>query len=134
MRPEGANAAVVDVTRGIEAILRLMHEKAPKATVILMGILPRNDNMALLPVIDRINTNLERLADGRAVRYLNINGELADGAGRLHQGMMPDGLHPSLQAYRIWADALAPLLTELLGPRASEDHAPPPTGDPSAKR
>jgi lysophospholipase L1-like esterase len=131
VRPDGADAAVADVTRGIEAILRLMREKAPRATIILMGILPRSDDIALMPVIDRINTNLERLADGRAVRYLTINHALADGAGRLRDGMMPDGLHPSLQAYQVWADALAPLLTDLLGPRASEDHAPPPTGDPS---
>jgi lysophospholipase L1-like esterase len=134
VRPEGADAAVADVTRGIEAILRLMREKAPKSTVILMGILPRNDNMALMPVIGRINGNLERLADGRTVRYLDINDRLSDRNGRLRDGMMPDGLHPSLQAYQVWADALEPLLTELLGPRATEDHAPPPTGDPSAGR
>jgi hypothetical protein len=33
-----------------------------------------------------------------------------------------------------WADALKPLFTELLGPPAKEDHAPPPTGDPSAAK
>ena len=46
--------------------------------------------------------------------------------------MMGDGLHPSLMGYQVWADALRPVLTELLGPPAREDHAPPPTGDPSA--
>jgi hypothetical protein len=29
---------------------------------------------------------------------------------------------------------LKPLLTALLGPAANTDHAPPPTGDPSADR
>ncbi|MBP1636944.1 MAG: hypothetical protein H6Q10_3518, partial [Acidobacteria bacterium] len=29
---------------------------------------------------------------------------------------------------------LKPVLTELLGPPAATDQAPPPTGDPSAKR
>jgi len=46
--------------------------------------------------------------------------------------MNPDLLHPSLQGYQVWADALKPLLLELLGPPALEDHASPPTGDPSA--
>ena len=32
----------------------------------------------------------------------------------------------------VWADSLRPGLTELLGPPAATDHAPPPTGDPSA--
>ena len=32
------------------------------------------------------------------------------------------------------ADGLKPILTKLLGPPAATDHAPPPTGDPSAAR
>jgi hypothetical protein len=47
--------------------------------------------------------------------------------------MNGDGLHPTLKGYQVWADALKPLLTELLGPPASVDLAPPPTGDPSAR-
>jgi hypothetical protein len=43
-----------------------------------------------------------------------------------------DKLHPLLKGYQVWADGLRPLLTELLGPPAGEDHAPPATGDPSA--
>ena len=43
-----------------------------------------------------------------------------------------DGLHPSLKGYEVWAEGLKPILTELLGPPAATDHAPPPTGDPSA--
>jgi hypothetical protein len=45
-----------------------------------------------------------------------------------------DKLHPTVKAYQVWADALKPLFTELLGPPATEDHAPPPTGDPSARK
>jgi hypothetical protein len=36
-----------------------------------------------------------------------------------------------LKGYQVWADALKPILTELLGPPAATDHAPPPTGNPS---
>lgn len=125
---------VADVTRGIEAVLRIMTEKAPEATIILMGIFPRNDNMAVIPVINKINANFSKLADGKKVRYLNINDKLADADGKLFDGMTKDRLHPSIQGYQIWADALKPLFTELLGPPAKEDHAPPPTGDPSARK
>jgi lysophospholipase L1-like esterase len=99
-----------------------------------MGIFPRNDNTALIPTIEKINSNLSKLADGKTIRYLNINEKLADSDGRLYQGMMNDQLHPTLKAYQIWADALKPVFTELLGPPAKEDHAPPATGDPSVKR
>ena len=64
-----------------------------------------------------------------------INDRLVDAQGKLLDGMMnPDKLHPSVQAYQIWADALKPVFTELLGPPAVEDRAPAPTGDPSALR
>ena len=36
-----------------------------------------------------------------------------------------DKLHPTFQGYQVWADALKPIFTELLGPPAKEDHAPP---------
>jgi lysophospholipase L1-like esterase len=132
--PDGAGAAAI--TRGLTAIVRLMQSKAPKSTIVITGIFPRNDNQAYWPVIREVNANLAKMADGRRVRYLDINARLADGSGQLQEGMMNarDRLHPTLQGYRVWADALKPLLRELLGPPSKEDRAPPPTGDPSAAK
>jgi hypothetical protein len=48
--------------------------------------------------------------------------------------MNDDKLHPTIEGYQIWADALKPILRELLGPPGTSDLAPPPTGDPSAAR
>lgn len=130
----GIDAGIADATNGLRAVLRVMQAKAPQATIVLTAIFPRNDNMDVMPEIDGINANLARMADGRRVRYLNVNGRLADADGRLREGVMnADKLHPSVAGYQIWADGLRPILTELLGPPASEDHAPAPTGDPSAK-
>jgi lysophospholipase L1-like esterase len=136
MPAEGIDQAVRNVTNGLAAVVRMLRAKAPGAVIILMGIFPRNDTMEVLPEIDRINANLSKLADGRKVRYLDINGKLAGPDGTLYDGMMnaKDQLHPTLQGYQVWADALKPIFTELLGPPASEDHAPAPTGDPSARR
>jgi lysophospholipase L1-like esterase len=134
--PEGIEAAAANVTKGLAAVVRVMRSKAPSAVIVLMGIFPRNDNLAVMPEIERINANLAAMADGRKSRYLNINDRLADHDGNLHAGMMNerDKLHPLLNGYQVWADALKPLFTDLLGPPASEDHAPPPTGDPSARK
>jgi lysophospholipase L1-like esterase len=125
---------VADITRGLAAILNICRQKAPKATIVLTAIFPRNDSMAVMPEIDQINAGLARLADGRTIRYLNVNDKLADNDGRLLPGVMNerDMLHPTLAGYQVWADGLKPILLELLGPPASTDHAPPPTGDPSA--
>ena len=119
--PEEVDAKVADVAGGIEAILRVMRNKAPDAVIILTGIFPRNDIATAMPVIDKINGVLSTLADGRKIRYLNINDKLADHAGKLFDGMMnADKLHPGVHAYQIWADALRPIFTELLGPPGSQ--------------
>lgn len=133
--PGDAEARADDITRGLQAIVHVIQTKAPGATIIVMGIFPRNDNMAVMPIIDRINSNLSKFADGQKVRYLNINDKLADSNGKLFDGMMnaKDKLHPAEKGYQVWADSLKPVFTELLGPPAAVDHAPPPTGDPSAK-
>jgi (4-O-methyl)-D-glucuronate---lignin esterase len=131
----GQAAKVAEITRGLTAILDLCRQRAPRATVILTAIFPRNDNMAVMPEIDQVNANLARLADARTIRYLNVNDRLADKDGRLVPGMMNerDKLHPTIQGYQVWADGLKPIFTEMLGPPAATDHAPPPTGDPSAR-
>jgi lysophospholipase L1-like esterase len=132
--PQSDDAKVNDISAGLEAVLHTMQWKAPKATIILTAIFPRNDNMAVMPAIDKINANLAKLADGHRVRFLNVNGKLADQDGKLFDGMMNarDKLHPQLPGYQVWADGLKPIFTEFLGPPAKTDHAPPPTGDPSA--
>ena len=132
----GADDAKVDVVvAGIQATLDVMRDRAPGATIVLMGITPRNDGAGgtkTVATIDRINERIAQLADEKTVRYLNINGRLADRDGRLFEGVTVDGLHLSLKGFQVWADALKPVLTEVLGPPARTDHAPEPTGDPSA--
>lgn len=130
----GDAAKVEEVTQGIRAILQTCKEKAPKTTIILTAIFPRNDNPATWPTIRAINANLERMADGRRVRFLNVNSRLADADGKLVEGVTVDGLHLSAKGYQIWADGLKPMLRAILGPPAATDHAPAPTGDPSAAR
>jgi lysophospholipase L1-like esterase len=132
-REPGDETKIADITRGIKAIIDLVREKAPAATIILTAIFPRNDNPAVLPTINRINENIARVADGKRIRFLNVNDRLADREGMLRPGVSPDKLHLTLAGYEIWADGLRPILTELLGPPSATDRAPPPTGDPSAK-
>jgi cephalosporin-C deacetylase len=127
------DATAADVAKGIRKILDVCRKKAPGARIVLMGVTPRNDYMEMMPVIDAINARIARFADGKHVRFININARLADAAGRLYDGMTdPDRLHLAVKAYDIWADAIKPILTDWLGPPAATDSAPAPTADPSA--
>jgi len=128
-----AGENVAGTTNGLRAIITLCQQKAPSAKIILTAIFPRNDHIDLLPRIDQINANIAKFADGKQIGFLNINDNLADKDGKLFDDVMVDKLHPTLKGYQIWADGLKPILTEILGPPATTDHAPPPTGDASAK-
>lgn len=127
-KPERA----ADAAEGVEAIVDFCRAKAPDATIIVTAIFPRNDSPASNALISEANARIARLADGKRIRFLDINEQLADENGVLREGVAPDRLHLSVKGYEIWAKNLVPLLIELLGPRAETDQAPPPTGDPKA--
>lgn len=136
-KPEADAATVQRVVEGLRAVLAVIHEKAPGAPVVLMGVTPRNDragNPAHVATLRAINQGYAKLADGKAVRFLDLSERLGDADGKPLEGMTVDGLHLSAKGYQVWADALKPVLTGILGPRGDKDLAPPPTGDPSARR
>ncbi len=128
----GVEANAADITKGLMACFDAIHNKAPDSILIIVGILPRlpaADN----PIVAKINDNLAKLADGKKVRFINVNDRFLDKDGKLAPGMLnSDHLHPNTEGYQAIADALKPILTEILGAPAKEDHAPPATGDPSA--
>jgi lysophospholipase L1-like esterase len=127
------DARVEQVTRGIRAILDDIQEKAPTAKIVLTAITPRYDvsGNSLLPVIEKINSQIATFADGDSIVFLNINDKLADRNGKLFAGVTEDGLHLSIKGYQIWADALKPLFTRWLGPPGKTDRAPPASGIPT---
>ena len=129
----GADAQVASITAGIRAIVDACRARAPDAVIILTGVFPRRDRPSFNPVIDAINTAIAAFADGDGVRFLDTNADLSDADGRLSDSVSDDGLHLSAAGYQVWADALKPLLREILGPPAERDLAPPPTGNPAAR-
>lgn len=121
------DALAADITKGLEALIASIRTKAPEAVIIVTGIFPRYDNPAALPVIARVNRNLAGMQDGARLRFVDINDKLTEGT------LNTDKLHLAERGYQVWADALKPIFTEILGPPAAEDQAPPPTGDPSSR-
>lgn len=124
--------AADDAVEGIEALLETLRAKAPSATIVLMAVFPRNDNPESNKAVAAVNARIAEFADGKRIRFLNINDQLAGPDGTLFGGMTVDKLHLTLKGYEVWAKNLTPVLTELLGAPAADDHAPPPTGDPAA--
>jgi lysophospholipase L1-like esterase len=104
-----------DVTKGVEAILKRVAEKQPKAKTILVSVFPRGEKPA--PIRDKIkalNASLTKLADGKSVVWLDAHDKFLAEDEAIAKDIMPDFLHLSAKGYAIWADALKEPLEKVL--------------------
>lgn len=103
-------------TRGIEMILDELGEKLPDTEVLLLAVFPRGDTPddELRQINSEINQQIEKLADGERVHFMNINSVFLDDDGNLSEEIMPDKLHPNEYGYELWAKAMLPTIREHL--------------------
>ena len=94
-------------------IVRTIRENLSKTKVLLLAVFPRT-GAERMEKIKAINAELAKLDDGKTVRYLDIGPKFLDAEGNIPKDIMPDGLHPNAKGYQIWADAMQPLLDEMM--------------------
>ena len=100
---------------GVKKIIEEVRAKLPKSKVLLLGVFPRDKKGSAKRVaVEGINAIISKYDDGKTVRYLDITGKFLDAAGEIPKEIMPDGLHPNADGYKLWADAMKPLLDELM--------------------
>lgn len=106
-------------------IVGLIRQKLPETKVLLLAIFPRgprmnrqgvvtDDGVSRMNVIREVNAELAKLEDGHSVRFLDIGARFQGADGKIPSDVMPDQLHLSPKGYQIWADAMQPLLNEML--------------------
>jgi beta-glucosidase len=102
---------------GIKAILDEMGKRLPGTKVLVLAIFPRGKdaNDALRKLNDATNAIIKTYADGRRVFYLDINATFLKPDGTLPKEIMPDLLHPNAKGYRMWAEAMEPMVKKLMG-------------------
>jgi len=103
------------VAAGIQKIVETVHQKIPSTKVILMAIFPAR-NPATHPArarIAEVNRLIEKLADGDKTRFLDIGKQFLNPDGSIRKDLLPDGLHPNAKGYKIWSDAMAPILKDI---------------------
>lgn len=106
------------ISQGVTKILETARAKTG-AKVLLLGVFPRGEN----PVkgakqrakITRINELVSKLDDGKNVRYLDLKDKFLQPDGTIAKEIMHDYVHLTPEGYAIWAEAMAPLLTEMMG-------------------
>jgi lysophospholipase L1-like esterase len=109
-----------DIAAADTKIIEKIHEKLPDTKVLVLGIFPRGadpENPATAQMRDRIklvNEKLAKLDDGNKTRFLDISDKFLNPDGVIRFSMMPDALHPTAKGYKLWAEAMQPLLDEML--------------------
>lgn len=106
-----------EVVEGDRLIIEEFRKRQPQAKVLLLGIFPRGaaaDN-PFRAQIKETNEGLAKLADNQNVFYMDIGDRFLAPDGTLPADIMPDALHPNEAGYRIWAEAVAPRIRELMG-------------------
>ena len=114
-----AGSAPEDIAKGTTAVVNAVRAKLPDARVLLLSIFPRGempDNGARKKLME-VNAQLAKLDDGPGgkIHYFELWNQFLDADGKLSKDIMPDFLHPNAKGYLIWADAMGPVLAEMMG-------------------
>lgn len=107
-----------DTLAGIESNLRTIRYHLPESKILLLSIFPRGETPddPLRKINEQINRKLPALAKRIPnVFLLNINDAFLDENGVLSHKVMPDLLHPNTKGYQLWAEAMEPTLSRMLG-------------------
>jgi lysophospholipase L1-like esterase len=119
----GSNDAA-EIFAADKKIVGMIRARLPETKVLLLAIFPRGprknrdgseDNyIERMQIINAVNPQLATLDDGVNVRYLDIGAKFLGPDGKIPDAIMGDHLHPTVAGYQIWADAMQPLLSEML--------------------
>ena len=111
----GTNSAE-EIAEGVTAIVKKLQDKLPSTKILLLGVFPRSQNPDKVRAkLDEVNATIKKLDDGKTVHYLDIGPAFLEEDKSISKEIMPDFLHLSRKGYRIWADAIEPTLSKLLG-------------------
>jgi len=106
-------------------IVGMIRQRLPETRVLLLAIFPRgpqthkdkgfyDDGVRRMEIIRAVNADLARLDDGDRVRFLDIGPRFLGPDGKIPDDVLQDQLHPTPKGYEIWAEAMQPLLTEMM--------------------
>jgi lysophospholipase L1-like esterase len=114
-----ANDPASKIADGTKKIVEALHQKVPAAKILLLGILPSGPNAgdAIRAKIKQVNALTAKFDDGKTVRVLDVGPKFLDAGGNIDPAkdlFQADALHLKPKGYEAWADAMKPLLDEML--------------------
>ena len=111
----------VQIADGIAAVVRAYRQACPEAVILLQSIWPRAEkpNDPTREKIARINRLLPKLGDGKKVVYMDFGDRFVLPDGTINRDLLPDALHPNVNGYEVWAEAIRPVVERALKPAST---------------
>lgn len=110
---------------GIEKIVSIIRDKLPDAKIILLRCFPGcyggPNPTSHRAILERASDIVSKLADNKHIFYCDVNHVFLNMDGSINNAMMPDWLHPSPAGAKAWAQAMEPLLSELMGDQSKDN-------------
>ena len=105
-----------EIGEGIAAIVQKLRADLPATKILILAIFPRREKPTPeRAVLATANAMASRLADGKAVFYMDINYVFLRPDGSIPQSLMNDFEHPTPLGHRLWAEAIEPEVAALMG-------------------
>jgi lysophospholipase L1-like esterase len=112
MKEGGADEIIEDYRE----LLDYLSEMVPSSELIVQAIWPitksATERYCSIETVRDFNEKLEKLADEKGKRFINIYNELTDETGYLRSDITSDGIHCGPFAYNKWKEALKPYIYE----------------------
>lgn len=105
-----------EIADGITLIVNELRQKLPTAKVLLLGLLPRQNDYfcGRVVAINRLISKLD--ARNRTVRFLDMSDKFQTAPGKVKPELYnADQLHLNAAGYQVWADAMQPLFDSMTG-------------------
>jgi beta-glucosidase len=103
---------------GVAAIIKKYEEVCPDSLIVLQATFPSKEPGSTwrtsIASLDRL---LPKLADPGKVIYVDFGDKFLSPDGTLSKEVMPDGTHPAIKGYQIWAAAIQPILDQYCRPQ-----------------
>jgi len=110
-----------DIAAGIGAIVAELRTRLPKAKLLLLGVFPMGEGPNVYrDRLKLVDFRISKLADGETVRFLDFGRHFLAPDRSLSKEIMPDLLHLSPRGYAIFADAIEPVIAQVLGKTAAK--------------
>ncbi len=113
---------------GIETIVKLVHEKLPQTKIIVLRCFPGcyggPNPTSHRAILERASDIVSKLADNKTIFYCDVNHVFLNMDGSINHDQMPDWLHPSPAGAKAWAQAMEPLLSQLMGDQSRDTDIP----------